>query len=292
MLMNMTKLVADAKEKGYGIIAATPLTLEEIHWSFIAADRRNSPVIISANPAYRAGTDPSKENKTFGIVARTTRYYAQKYPHIPCALCLDHGDSLELAVKAIKAGYTGVMVDKSMCDDKTNIAEMVKVCKVAHAMDVGVEAGLGGTTWRDPTFEEIEANLTKVDVMKRMVEESGVDVVAVFVGGSHGDHKDGKAFLHFDLIEELRDCSSAALCMHGTSQTGDEKIREGAKSGLSKFNVAGDLRIGAVKKFEKFLDSEEYKERRNVADFFKVIKDGYVERTADYMGVIGSNDRI
>lgn len=292
MLMNMAKLLRKAKEGHYGIIASCPLVLEEIHYAFIAADEMASPVIICCNPAVNRSQMDNYENYSPEIIGRTVKHYAEKYPHVDCALCLDHGDSLEYAVRAIKAGYTGVMVDKSMCDDETNIQEMCRVVKVAHAADVGVEAGLGGTPWRDPTLEEIKAHLTDVDTMMRLVEESGVDVVAVSVGGSHGDHKTGDAVIYYDLIEKLRDCSNAILCNHGSSQTGDEKLAKGAKCGLSKFNVAGDLLIGAVKGFLAYYNEGNYTEERGVANMFKALKRGYIEREKEFMSFLGSAGKL
>ena len=288
MLVNMVELLKDASEKQYGIIAACPLSMEEIEWAYCAAEKKKSPLIVCCNPAIDMRRVTNYENNSLETIGKAVKYYSVKHASVPSALCLDHGDSIEIAYRAIKAGYTGVMVDKSMFDFETNKNEMIKVCKIAHAANVGVEAGLGGTTWRDPTPEEIEANLTKINELAELSKASGVDIVAVFVGGSHGDHKSGQAILHYDLIEKLRDCSDAMLCMHGSSQTGDEKLAKAAKSGICKFNTAGDLLLGGSSAFEKYYESNN---EINVADSFASIRNGYTKRVEEFMSFLGSEGK-
>lgn len=291
MIENMAFMLQKAKMEKYGIIAVCPLELEHIQLGFIAAHNKKSPVIICCNPALHLEKAGNNETKSFEMIGRTFRYYASRYPDVVAALCLDHGDSLETAVHAILAGYTGVMVDQSMYDDDTNAAVLKEVVEVAHEVNVGVEAALGGTTWRDPTLEEIQAHLTKVDAMKKFVAETKVDVVAVSVGGSHGDHKTGQAVLLYDLIKQLNECSDAALCMHGSSQTGDEKLQKGVINGLAKFNVGGDLLIGAVNGFSEYYKDGTYARERNVANFYDALRRGYVHRIEEYMDFLGSTGK-
>lgn len=291
MIVNMADMLRSAKNEKYGIIAVCPLDLEQISYGFIAARYKKSPVIICCNPALHLHKAENYETSSLEMIGRTFKYYASRYPDVVAALCLDHGDSLEMALRAILAGYTGVMVDKSMYDDETNARILKEVVEVAHAANVGVEAGLGGTAWRDPTPAEIEAHLTKVDAMQKFVKETNVDVVAVSVGGSHGDHKTGQAVLLYDLIKDLNECSNAILCMHGSSQTGDEKLAMGAENGLAKFNVGGDLLIGAVGAFTEYYNEGEYTKERNISNFFDSLKVGYVNRIEEYMDFLGSSNK-
>ncbi|MDL2220691.1 class II fructose-bisphosphate aldolase, partial [Eubacteriales bacterium OttesenSCG-928-N14] len=222
--------------------------------------------------------------------ADAVKYYSEKYPQVPAALGLDHGDSIEDALLAIKAGFTGVMVDKSMLPVEENIRILKEVVDMAHAVDVSVEAGLGGTTWRDPTPEEIIAHLTKVDEFIQLVNETKVDAVAVFVGGSHGDHKDGSAVLQYELIEQLAKATSAVLVMHGSSGTGDEKLAKAVKSGLTKFNVAGDLMAGGAEGYAKQLQEDSGSD--SVVAYNQAIEAGYKKRVAEYMKFLGSTNQF
>ena len=282
MLQNMATLTNKAKQEKYGIAAACPMGPDQLAWCFEVADEMRSPLIICNNS--------SLSDYTIEEYGDMVAYYARKYEHIPTALCLDHGESYEHAARGIRAGYTCVMVDKSMYSDDVNIREMKEVVRLAHAADVAVEAGLGGTSWRDPTPEEILEHMTKVDAFQRMVKETEVDAIAVFVGGSHGDHKkDGEAVLHYDLIEALRDAAPASLVMHGSSGTGDEKLAVAAKCGISKFNVAGDFFVNSVAEYETL-----YQEGRDMSlkELKGALERGYKRRVAEYMTFLGSAHRI
>ena len=281
MLQNMARITEAGKKEGYGIAAFCPMGIDQLAWCFEMAELCRSPLILCNNS--------SLSDYTIEEFGELTAYYAKKYPEIPVGLCLDHGEIYEHATRGIKAGYTCVMVDKSMYPDDENIRAMKEVVKMAHAADVSVEAGLGGTPWRDPTPEEILEHLTTVDGFKRLVDETEVDAVAVFVGGSHGDFKkQGTAVLHYDLIEALRDAAPASLVMHGCSGTGDEKLAQAAKSGISKFNVAGDLFMSSTAEYAKFFE----KGGTSLKECVKALETGYKKRVAEYMQFLGSANRI
>lgn len=281
MLQNMAILTDKAKKEGYGIAAFCPMGMDQIAWCFETASELRSPLILCNNS--------SLSDYTIEEFGELTAYYARRYPEIPVGLCLDHGESFEHAARGIKAGYTCVMVDKSMYSDDENIRAMKEVVKLAHAADVSVEAGLGGTPWRDPTPEEILEHLTTVEGFKRLVEETEVDAVAVFVGGSHGDFKKaGEAHLHYDLIESLRDAAPASLVMHGSSGTGDEKLAKAAKCGISKFNVAGDLFMSSTAEYAELFKNG----GTSLKECVGALEKGYKKRAAEYMNFLGSANRF
>jgi len=280
MLQNMAVLTNKAKKEGFGIAAVCPMGIDQIAWSFEVAASMRSPLIICNNS--------SLSDYTIEEYGDMVSFWAGRYPEVLAALCLDHGENFEHAARGIKAGYTCVMVDKSMCSDDENIRAMKEVVKLAHASDVAVEAGLGGTSWRDPTPEDILAHLTKVDSFKRLVTETEVDAVAVFVGGSHGDNKkQGETTLHYDLVEALRDAAPAALVMHGSSGTGDDKLAKAAKCGISKFNVAGDLFMSSTKEYAAFVEND----GADLKGCIQALEKGFKKRVAEYLNFLGSADR-
>ena len=56
---------------------------------------------------------------------------------------MDHGDDFEQAMRAIRAGFTSVMLDKSSAPFEENIRETKEVVHAAHIVGVSVEAELG-----------------------------------------------------------------------------------------------------------------------------------------------------
>lgn len=61
---------------------------------------------------------------------------------VPVALHLDHG-SYELAIKAIKAGYTSVMYDGSHEPFSVNYAKTRKLALFANLLNVSLECEVG-----------------------------------------------------------------------------------------------------------------------------------------------------
>ncbi len=281
MMINMGDMLKTAKAKGYGIVAPCPMSPEQIKWCFESARKLKAPVII-CNHAFLPTSMPIE------VAGDAVNFYSKHYPEVPASLCLDHGENLEAAVRAIKAGYTGVMIDRSMCPDDENIEVLKEVVKMAHAMDVGVEGAVGGVPWRDATPEEVEAYLTKVDIFKRFVKETEVDAVAVAVGSFHGDNKTGTSNMHYNLIAELKEASPAALVMHGCSGSGSEGITNSARYGITKFNVGGELVDGAIKGIQSFLEEEEGKDDSTARAFLSSMSQGYCKNLEHFITMVGS----
>ena len=289
MLVNAKEIVNPAKAGKYGILAACPATRDEIACVIEAADEMNSPVILCNNPSMAVAHGLKKGSMTLKEYGETVEYFCTRHPNVPVAMCLDHGYSLETGMEAIRAGFTLIMIDHSMDSLEDNIAALKEFNPIAHAMDCAVEAALGGTEWRDPTPEEILEHMTKPAEMKKLVDETASDSVCVFVGGSHGDHKDGSQVLHYDLIEELRDCSPAWLAMHGCSFVKEERLKESCQHGLSKFNVAGDLAYGSAREVQEVIDKVG---NPNATQLALAIRDGYTRRCREMITAFGSDNKI
>lgn len=289
MLVNAKDIVNPAKAGKYGILAACPGSRDEIACAIEAADEMNSPVILCNNPSMAVVNGLKKGTMSLKEFAETVEYFCTRHPNVPVAMCLDHGYALETGIEAIRAGFTLIMIDRSMETLEQNIAALKEFVPIAHGMNCAVEAALGGTEWRDPTPEEILAHMTKPEEMKRLVDETGADSVCVFVGGSHGDHKDGSQVLHYDLIEQLRDCSPAWLAMHGCSFVKEERLKESCYHGLSKFNVAGDLAFGSCREVQETIDA---KGNPNAVELAIAVREGYKRRCKEMIKAFESDNKI
>lgn len=53
----------------------------------------------------------------------------KQYPEVPFALNLDHGGAYEDIVKAIHAGFSSVMIDRSTCAYEKNVEEVKEIVK-------------------------------------------------------------------------------------------------------------------------------------------------------------------
>lgn len=240
MLVSMRKTMNEAREKGYCIPALGCVNEHNLHACLAAAEEKRSPVILlvmyGANPDFQY----------FGRIASDLALRAT----VPVSIILDHGAKYEHAVAAIQAGFTDIMIDRSSLPYEENVAQVRELVKIAHAVDVGVEAELGhvgmGMSGGDSSGEGTgDSVFTVPDEAVRYVAETGIDTLAVSIGTAHGAYK-GVPKLQFDLLKELREKVPVPLVLHGGSGTGDENLAKACRMGICKLNVAYDLYRGAV----------------------------------------------
>ena len=100
-----------------------------------AAEEMNSPVIMQTTPSTvkYAGMD------YFLALVRT----AAEKSSVPVAMHLDHGSSFELAMQALRTGYTSIMIDGSHESFEENIAVTSRVAAACAPSGISVEAELG-----------------------------------------------------------------------------------------------------------------------------------------------------
>ena len=133
-LVTSEKMLLDAKKGGYAVGAFNVENMEMVKAVIAAAEELNAPVMLQTTPStVKYGT-----LETFAGIVKAEAAKTK----IPVCLHLDHGNSFELAVQAMKAGYTSVMIDGSHEDFENNIAVTKKVVDVANAFGIPVEAEL------------------------------------------------------------------------------------------------------------------------------------------------------
>ena len=158
---------------------------------------------------------------------------------VPVCVHLDHGNSAETVMRAIRIGYTSVMYDASSKFFEENLSETREIVKLAHAVNVSVEAELGNMphNFRGELEEySPEAFYTVPADAKRFAEETGVDALAISFGTVHGVYK-AKPKLSFDIIRQVREATGGLpLVMHGGSGLSDEDYRTSIACGIRKIN--------------------------------------------------------
>ncbi len=190
---------------------------------------------------------------------------AEENSKIPIALHLDHGRDMNIIEKAIKIGYSSVMIDASHEDFEKNIALTKKVVQRAHRKGISVEAELGTIGGVEDTVKSRNILYTDSAKAKEFVERTGCDFLAIAIGTSHGAYKfSGKAHLRMDILSEVKKKVKIPLVLHGAScvpasavkeaekygaqlegvqGVPDEQIRQAIKKGICKINTDTDLRI-------------------------------------------------
>ena len=88
----------------------------------------------------------------------------------------DHPDCDEMILRTLRAGYYSVIYDGGHLPLEENIKGATYIVEIAHAMGAAVEAELGQFGGEGQAGRVDKAT---PDEAKRLVEESGIDTLAV-----------------------------------------------------------------------------------------------------------------
>lgn len=229
MLTTLNEILGKAKREGYGVAAPDAYSSSSVMACFKAAENLKAPLIVSC-----LGTTNMEET------GENVKFYARKYPDAVVTLHLDHGGPFEEIMRALRSGYTSVMIDRSKLPFEENVREVREVVRIAHAMGVSVEAELGHVGTGTEYDKTRDSGLTHKEEARRFVEETGVDALAVAVGTSHGVYK-GTPKLEFELLKEIASLVTVPLVLHGGSGTGDENLKKCIACGIQKINLFTDM---------------------------------------------------
>lgn len=232
-LVTSEKMLLDAQKRGYAVGAFNCENMEMVRAIIAAAEELRAPLMLQTTPS----TVKYASLDTFvGIVAAEA-----KKATVPVCLHLDHGSSFDLAVQAIKAGYTSVMIDGSKEDFEGNVAVSKKVADVAKAVGIPVEAELGKVGGKEDELEAEADTNTDPQEAKEFVERTGITSLAVAIGTAHGFYV-GTPVLDKERLSEIRKVVDVPLVLHGASGLSDEDVMDCVSRGICKVNFATELR--------------------------------------------------
>lgn len=246
-LVTTKQLLLDAQKGGYAIGAFNVENMEMVQAVVAAAEELKSPVIMQTTPS----TVKYADLAYFYANVKT----AAEKANVPVVMHLDHGSSFELAMRALRTGYTSIMIDGSHESFADNIAVTKAVVDACHPSNVPVEAELGKVGGKEDDLDGGEGDgYTVPSEALEFVNATGVDSLAVAIGTAHGVYK-GVPKLDVNRLSEIREVVSIPLVLHGTSGVPDDAVRECIKRGICKVNYATDLRIAFTKGVKEILEA-------------------------------------
>ena len=246
-LVTTKEMLIRAREGSYAVAAFNCENMEMIQAIIAAGEEMNAPVILQTTPS----TIRYASVELFAANAAA----AAKATAIPVALHLDHGNSYELAEGALGAGYSSIMIDGSALPLKENIAFTKRAVDLCVKAGIPVEGELGRVGGKEDDLEGESGGYTDPDEAVMFVKETGVSSLAIGVGTSHGIYA-SKPVLKPELISVLREKLAVPLVLHGSSGLEDEVIRDCISRGISKVNIATDLRIAFTRAVREFLEKD------------------------------------
>jgi fructose-1,6-bisphosphate aldolase class II len=241
------EMIKKAQKNHYAVPAFNAENLEMLQGIIEAAEEMCSPVIIQTTPT-------TVKYITLREAYAMVHTLAEQV-NIPVALHLDHCEDFGDVMKAIRAGYTSVMIDASKLSFDQNLNVTRKIVEIARPMGVTVESELGKIGGKEDGINVKDDIYTEPDKAREFAEKTGTDILAIAIGTAHGFYK-GEPKLDMETLEQIRNLISTPLVLHGGSGIPDEKVEDTIRLGISKVNFATELRAAATKAVREALRDE------------------------------------
>ncbi|EAG9885866.1 TPA_asm: ketose-bisphosphate aldolase [Listeria monocytogenes] len=251
MLVNMKQLLEVAKENKFAVGAFNVADSNFLRVVVEEAEKNNAPAIIAVHPTE---LDFTKDDFFQYVLARI------KNSPVPFVLHLDHGDNMGDVMRAVRCGFSSVMIDGSLLPFEENIRVTKEVVDVCHKLGVSVEGELGtiGKTGNSIEDGVSEIIYTKPEEAEEYISRTGVDTLAVAIGTAHGIYpKDKEPKLRLDILKEIKDLVNIPLVLHGGSANPDAEIAAAVEIGIQKVNISSDYKYAFYKKCREILSTTE-----------------------------------
>lgn len=264
-LVSARPLVADAQRRGYAVPAfnTNSANYEMTRAALEAAQALRSPLILQEyepNAAYRGFNY---------LVMQVTTLMRELDITVPVALHLDHGHSFDSVVRAMKAGFTSVMIDASHAPVEENAALTCKVIEVARPLGISVEAEIGHVTGNEaprarpigripvPLKPARPGPLTTPEEAADFLARAEVDMLAVAVGTTHGVFQ-SQTEIDFERIRAIRARVDVPLVQHGTGGISLADLARLKDAGMAKVNFGEGFRYDYIRHFEDLIERGEH----------------------------------
>lgn len=260
MLVSLKELMKAASEGGYAVGAFNVSNLESLMAIMEAAEETGHGVILN----YAEVHAPFLTMEQAAVIMLD----AARNASVPVCVHLDHGSSMEACIRAIRLGFTSVMLDASAEDYETNVRATGQIVRLAHSVGVTVEAELGhifssnmGLAESPEEAETLDSYESADDVYtdpataKDFVERTEVDVLAIAFGTTHGIYTK-KPVLDLDRITKIRQAIDIPFVMHGGSGLSKEEFQTAIQNGIRKINYYTYMTLAGGKAVKEAMDQK------------------------------------
>ncbi|MEQ7199309.1 class II fructose-bisphosphate aldolase [Enterococcus avium] len=275
MLVTSEQLFKTARRNKFAIPAPNFFNDLSLKTYLKCASERKLPIIVSFAESHRTFMEIEE-------AAELGKYYGEK-AEVPVVLHLDHGMTYEYIVRAVKAGFTSVMIDASSDSYQENVKKTQEIVKVAHACGVVVEAEIGhvGSGENYENHDNTDSIYTNVDEALSFVRETHVDSLAISIGTAHGLYK-GQPDLSFETLKAVYKKMAIPLVLHGGSSSGDDNLKQCAIKGISKINIFTDIAEAGIAELKRHTPT-------NVFEVNEFISKGMYDCLDHYYDVFETN---
>lgn len=291
MLVSLKELMKDAEKGGYAVGAFNVSNLESLMAIMQAAEETGCGVILN----YAEVHAPFLPMEQAALIMLD----AAKKAKVPVCVHLDHGSSMESCIQAIRLGFTSVMLDASAEDYETNVRETKEIVRLAHSVGVTVEAELGHIFSSDmglaespkeaetlESFDSAEDVYTDPATAKDFVERTGVDVLAIAFGTTHGIYTK-KPKLDLERITKIKEAIDIPFVMHGGSGLSKEEFQTAIRNGIRKINYYTYMTLAGGRAVKEALDQKSPDENIFFHDIPMIAVEAMKENVKETIQVFG-----
>ena len=291
MLVSLKELMEDAEKGGYAVGAFNVSNLESLMAIMQAAEETGRGVILN----YAEVHAPFLSMEQAALIMLD----AAKKAKVPVCVHLDHGSSMESCIQAIRLGFTSVMLDASAEDYETNVRETKEIARLAHSVGVTVEAELGHIFSSDmglaespkeaetlESFDSAEDVYTDPATAKDFVERTGVDVLAIAFGTTHGIYTK-KPKLDLERITKNNEALDLPGVMHGGSGHSKEEFQTAIRNGIRKINYYTYMTLAGGRAVKEALDQKSPDENVFFHDIPMIAVEAMKENVKEAIQVFG-----
>ncbi len=230
MLVSLQKIIGMAEEGNYCIPAFNVYNIETIMGVIAAAEEKKAPIIIQVYPRLI--------NEEVGFYICPSVVAAAQRASVPICFHLDHGPSETEAIRSLRWGMTGIMLDGSVHDLDTNVAMTKHIVDICATIGVGVEGEIGHV---GSVNDDSMGEFTSPEEAAEFVKRTGVTCLAVLVGNAHGHYKKTPK-LDIERIRAIREATGGIpLVLHGGSGIPDDQVKAAIAAGIRKMNIGTDV---------------------------------------------------
>ena len=230
MLVTLQEIIGMAEAGNFCVPAFNVYNTETVMGVIKAAEEAKAPVILQLYPRLI--------NEEVGYYVAPAILAAAKKASVPVCFHLDHGPSEQEAMRILRWGATGVMLDGSVHPFEENIALTKHIVDICAAVGVGVEGELGHVgSVNDDAMEEFTDPAEAGEFVKR----TGVCCLAVLIGNAHGHYKKPPK-LDIERVKAIREATGGLpLVLHGGSGIPDDQVKAAIAAGVRKMNIGTDV---------------------------------------------------
>ena len=250
--MKLKEQLAANKKTGKALLATNFYNFETLSAVLTAAKEAGAPLILQLS-------ESSIKYMGLKVAVALARSAISQYG-VTAWLHLDHGQYIPLVKRCIDAGFDSVMIDASEKSLEENIKATREIMNYAAGYDINVEAELG---YISKLGQDQKMIYTQPREAKQFVEATGVNALAVAVGSAHGFYKEAPQ-LQLDLIGDINAVTDAALVLHGSSGIPDDQLRQAIKMGITKINLATEIKNAFMKRLQQELKTTDNIDLREV----------------------------